>query len=402
MRFAVANYRNANRPFGIKQRDRFSHMFIIGKTGTGKSTLLRTLAEQDLRQGTGFALFDPHGDLVEPLVAAVPPERADDLVYLNVPDTSVSWHFNPVSDVSPDQRSLAAAGIVDVFKKIWSEDFGPRLEHLLRNVVFTLLDVPGSTFAHIPRLLTDRGYRRSLVRHVTNKEVREFWFTEYDRYSPAFRAVVVAPLQNKVGALLTDPLLRSIFSGAESSLDLADMMDNGKVLLINLAKGSVGEGPASLLGSLLLSHLALIALARADRPESTRQPFFVYLDEYHTFTTLSLATMLSELRKYKTGVVLAQQYLSQVDPQIRDAVFGNAATFISFRVGARDARLIAHELGSPFTPDDLIHLPNYHIYLKLMIDGQPSKAFSAQTQPPEELDLSASNTVFGAPDRTYR
>lgn len=378
---AKTNYRNAGMPFGIKLRDRFSHMFIIGKTGTGKSTLLRVLAEQDLSNNIGFALFDPHGDLAEELVRRLPSARAQDLVYLNVPDTTQAWHFNPLAGVSGSQRALAAAQVVDVFKKIWSEDFGPRLEHLLRNVVFALLEVPEAHFGLIPRLLTDRAYRESVLRYVSNKEVRAFWLTEYERYSPAFRAVVVAPLQNKIGALLTDPLLRNILAAPRSTLDLQVIMDSGKVLLVNLSKGQIGEGPASVLGSLLVSHLSLTSLARAKCSATDRRPYIIYLDEYHTFTTLSLATMLSELRKYKTGVVLAQQYLSQVDSQIRDAVFGNVGTFIAFRVGARDASLIAQELGPPFTPDDLIHLPNYRIYLKLMINGQPSKAFSASTLP---------------------
>jgi energy-coupling factor transporter ATP-binding protein EcfA2 len=376
--FARTNHRNEGRLFGIKARDRLSHVLAIGKTGTGKSTLLKTLISQDIRNGHGCALFDPHGDLAEEVLALVPEHRRRDLVYLDVPDTSNVWHFNPLSGIPEEKHALAAAGLVEVFKKLWSEDWGPRLEHLLRNVAFTLLSRKGSSLGDIPRLLTDQTWRREVVQDVTNEEVRFFWSTEYERYSPAFRAVVAAPLQNKVGAFLSDPLLRSILTG-ESSFNLRSIMDEGKVLLVNLSKGKIGEGPSSLLGALLVSSISLSAFSRAEG--KTRRPFYLYLDEFHSFTTLSLATMLSELRKYGVGLVLAHQYFSQLETEIRDAVLGNAGTLISFRVGALDAPLLAREFSPVFEADDLLSLPNYHIYLKLMIDGEVSRPFSAVTIP---------------------
>ena len=373
--FARTNHRNKGIPFGIRRADRRTHMYVIGKTGTGKSTLLKTLMREDVRNGEGFALLDPHGDLAEALVALVPPARQGDLIYLDVPDSSFSWHFNPFAGVPKERWALAAAGMVEVFKKLWTDEWGPRLEHLLRNVVFTLLEA-GGTLGDVPRLLTDKEFRVGLVRQVSNEVVRAFWEKEYAGYSPPFRAVVTAPLQNKVAAFLTDPRLNAILTGERSSFDLGQVMDEGKILIVNLAKGKLGEGPASLLGSLLVSHLSLAALERADRPEAKRRDFYLYLDEFHTFATLTLATMLSELRKYRLNLVLAHQYLGQLETEIRDAVFGNAGTFIAFRVGALDAPTVARELSPKFEADDLLTLPNFSVYLKLMIDGEPSKPFS--------------------------
>jgi Type IV secretion-system coupling protein DNA-binding domain len=377
--FARTNHRNAGIPFGIKRADRRNHMYVIGKTGTGKSTLLKTLILQDVKNGEGLALLDPHGDLAAEIVSRVPPSRRGDLIYLDVPDRSLSWHFNPFAGVPKERQALAAAGMVETFKKLWPDEWGPRLEHLLRNVVFTLL-AAGGTLGDVPRLLSERDFRNAAVRQVTNGMVREFWEKEYAGYSPAFRAVVTAPLQNKLGAFLTDPLLHSILTGERSSFDLRLVMDEGKILVVNLAKGKLGEGPAALLGSLLVSHLSLAALERSDRPEEERRDFYLYLDEFHTFATLTLATMLSELRKYRLNLVLAHQYLSQLEPEIRDAVFGNAGTFIAFRVGALDALTVGRELSPRFEADDLLSLPNFSVYLRLMIDGEPSRPFSAILQ----------------------
>lgn len=377
--FARTDFRGVHTRFGIRKADRRSHMYVIGATGTGKSTLLKTLILQDLWRGEGLALFDPHGDLAEEMVSLIPASRRGDLIYLDVPDRSRVWHFNPLGGIPEVRHALAAAGIVEVFRKLWSDEWGPRLEHLLRNVVFTLLATPGTSLGDIPRLLADREWRRGIVPRVSNEEVRSFWRDEYERYSPAFRAVVTAPLLNKVGAFLTDPTLKSILTGARSTLDLRRIMDEGKILVVNLAKGKLGEGPASLLGSLLVSSLGLAAFGRADVPQEERRDFYLYLDEFHTFATLSLANMLSELRKYRMGMVLAHQYLSQLEPEVRDAVWGNAGTFISFRVGALDAPLVARVFEPTFEAEDLVSLPNFHIYLRLMICGEVSGGFSALT-----------------------
>lgn len=368
----------------IATHDRLHHLFALGRTGSGKSTFMGGLLMQDLSCGTGAALLDPHGDLVEEVVEAARSLQKEHLIHLDLANPACRFHFNPLADVPSTSRALAAAGLVEAFKKLWADDWGPRLEHVLRNVVFTLLEMPDATLADVPPLLADRRFRRQALQHVSNKEVRAFWTTEYDRYSPAFRAVVAAPLQNKIGAILTDPLLRRVFTGKQSSFRFRQVMDEGKVVLVNLAKGRIGEGPATILGSLLVSSLSLAALSRADVPEEKRRPFFVYLDEFHTFSTLSLATMLSELRKYKVGMVLANQYLGQLDPRVRDAVIANAGTLIAFRLGAQDARFLAPEFAPVFELEDLLSLPNYHIYLRLMINGEPSRPFSARTLSPDE------------------
>jgi hypothetical protein len=377
--FARVVHRSDDLIFGIRQDDRYFHMYIIGKTGTGKSHLIQTMARQDAENDRGFALFDPHGDLVRGLRAMIPPSREGDVIYLDVANPDRPFSFNLFADVPEASRSLAAAELVEVFKKIWPDDWGPRLEHLLRNVVFTLLENDGSSLGDIPRLLTDRSFRSEMTGSLANDAVRAFWQEEFTNYSPAFRAIVVAPLQNKVGALLTDPLLKRIFTGTENPIDIRAIVDTGKILLVNLDKGRIGDGPAMILGSFLVSHVALAGLRRSSRPPNERKDFIAYLDEFLTFATQSVITMLSELRKYRVGLMLAHQHLAQLDPGVRDAVFGNVGTFIVFRIGGADAALVARELSPTFSSEDLTSLPQYHLYLRLMIDGQASPAFSATT-----------------------
>jgi energy-coupling factor transporter ATP-binding protein EcfA2 len=373
------NSRNSGLAFGIKQADRRVHLLVTGKTGSGKSHFLKLIAEQDAQAGNGFALFDPHGDLALSVQHVLPEDRRPELVYVDVSDATCRWRFNPFAGVSVEKQPLAAAGIVEVFKKLWLEDWGPRLEHLLRNVAYTLLATEGATFADVPELLSNRTYRLEIARQLRNETVRDFWTNEFDKYTTGLRAMVIAPLQNKVGALLTDPVLRRFFTEEGDRLDLRRLMDDGKILIMNLDKGRIGEGPCALLGSLILSHLALAGLSRSDTPEEERRDFSIILDEFQTFTTQSLVNMLSELRKYRCSLVLAHQHLSQLDHSIRDAVFGNVGSIVSFRVGAADAQYLAREFAPRISPEDLVSLPRYHIYVKLLIDGQPSQPFSAET-----------------------
>lgn len=378
--FAETNARNTRRPFGIRRSDRRFHMYVLGKTGVGKSTLLKTLAVQDALNGDGLAVLDPHGDVVREVFDAVPDARRADVLLLDTPGGN--WTFNPLAGIEPGKESLAVAELIEMFRKIWSDDWGPRLEHLLRNVLFTLCETPGSTLADVMPLLVDSDYRNEVARSLQNEDVRDFWLREFNRYSPAFRAVVVAPLQNKLGALLTDPRLKRILGAKESSFELRSVMDSGKILLVNLSRGEIGEGPAMILGAVLAARIGLEGMARADRAEQSRRDFFLYLDECQMFATLSLANMLAELRKYRVSLILANQFLGQLEPLVRDAILGNVGTLVAFRLSAADARVIAAEMAPVFTADDFVGLPNHHIYLRLMIDAQVSRPFSATTLRP--------------------
>jgi type IV secretory pathway TraG/TraD family ATPase VirD4 len=377
--FARTNFRSGGRIFGIRRADRLSHIYVIGKTGAGKSTLFETLMRQDLENGEGFSLLDPHGDLFEKMNGAVPKGRRDSVITWDVTDPSSSIRFNPLSGVEPEKRSLAVAGLIAAFERQWHDSWGVRMEHVLRNTLFALLEAGGATLADIPRLLEVDSFRREVLGRVANKQARGFFEREYESYAPSMRAQVIGPILNKVGAFLADPTLYRILVAPENSFDLRRLMDSGGVLLVNLAKGKIGEGPASLLGSLLVASIGLSGLSRAELPVERRRPFFIYLDEFQSFATLSLAGMLSELRKYGVGLILANQYLSQLSPEIRDAVLGNVGTLIAFRVGAADAPLLAREFAPVFGAEDLLSLPNRSIYLKLLVDGVVSRPFSAET-----------------------
>lgn len=373
------DFRNDRRVFGIKREDRFSHIYVIGKTGTGKSTLLETMALQDLEQGNGFALIDPHGDLVERIATRVPASRQEDVVYLNAADPSQPYGYNPLRHVRADRIPLAASGLMEVFKKLWPDAWGVRMEHILRNTLMALLEQPNATMHDILRVFSDKAYRKQIVASLKNETVKAFLEKEYERFSFGYRSDGIAPIQNKVGAFLADPMLNRILTAPQKDLHIRQIMDEGRVLLVNLAKGRIGEDSSSLLGGLLVTTIGLAAYTRTDMPETQRRDFFVYIDEFQSFTTLALADMLSELRKYRVGFTIAHQYLNQLEPDVRHAVLGNAGTIVSFRVGAEDAPYLAREFQPSFQEVDLLQLPNHQIYLKLMIDGMPCKPFSAKT-----------------------
>ncbi len=388
--FAQANFRNTLTAFGIKRADRRAHLYILGKTGTGKSTLLESLMLADLKKGFGFALLDPHGDLVKKVKAQIPWSRRDDVIDFDVPDKHQPYGFNPLASVSLDKRPLACSGLIQVFKHLWSDSWGPRLEYILRNCLLSLLDYPNATLADILKLLSDREFRKKVIPYITNDQIKEFWIKEFDKYPERLKAEAISPIQNKVGAFLSHPLLQKILTNPEKPLSLRRVMDEGKILLVNLAKGSLGEDTSNLLGSLLISRFDLAALSRANELEEERRDYTLFLDEFHNFTTQSLVLMLSELRKYRLSLVLANQYLTQISDPIRDAILGNVGTIIIFRIGAMDAEIFAQEFAPEFKITDFINLPNFHIYLKMMIDGKISAPFSAVTLPPGSASVQSS------------
>lgn len=383
--FAVTNARQPTRTFGIKQRDRLFHTYVIGKTGAGKTTLLETLATQDILNTRGAAVIDPHGDLADRLMDCIPPGRQDDVVYLNVPDLVQPFGYNPLRRIPRDKVPLAASGLMEALKKLWDEAWGVRMEHVLRNALYALLEAGDATLPDILRMFSDKSFRSKVISRTKNEQVRAFWTQEFPNYNPRYRQEMIAPIQNKVGAFLADPRLYRIFTSAPVDLHFRKLMDDGKILIVNLAKGRLGEDSANLLGALLVTTLGLAALSRADTSESDRPDFHILIDEFQCFTTLSVANMVSELRKYHVGLVLAHQNLYQLEPDVRHAVLGNVGTIVSFRLGPEDAGIIAREFEPTFTRENLVNLPNHHIYLKLMIDGEPSRPFSATTLHPDAL-----------------
>ena len=398
---AVTNWRDIRKIFGIKQKNRRGHMYIIGKTGTGKTTLLANMAISDIKQGNGLAVIDPHGDLSETILSHIPKERISDAIYFNPGDLEYPIAFNPLRKVPPDLHHLVVSGLISTFKKIWSDFWGPRLEHILRQSLFTLLEYPDSTLLDISRLLTEKEYRLKVLASVKNPHVLKFWKYEFDTYSKWLRSEAISPILNKVGQFLTNLPLRNILGQVENTFSMREVMDQGKILIVNLSKGKIGEDNSTVLGSLILNQLYLAAVSRANIPEDKRKAFYLYVDEFHNFITLSFADMLSESRKYGLNLIFAHQYIKQLLDKIKDAIFGNIGTLISFKVGVDDAYYLAKEFGPTFSHNDLIALPNFELYIKLMIDGITSKAFSASTLPLPIPQYSFTEDIIGESRKQY-
>ena len=377
--FAETDFRGKRQRFGIRRRDRRHHMYVMGKTGMGKSTLLRTLISSDLKAGNGVALVDPHGDLAEAVIRDLPESRLRQLIGFAAADPTGQFGYNPLHGVDPSRRHLAASGVVGAFRKTWADFWGPRMEYILYNAVRTLLDCPDASLLDLPRLLTDDLYRRGVLNYVTDPRVKEFWLKEFAVYPPHFRAEALVPIQNKVGQYLASPVIRRILGRNEKNLNLRRVMDGRWVLVANLSKGQLGQETSALLGSLLIAGLELAALGRAEIPEQDRRDFYLYVDEFQTFATLSFAGILQEARKYRLNLIMAHQYLGQLEEEVRDAVFGNVGTIITFGLGAEDAKYLAREFYPTFSEADFLNLPRYYIYVRLMIDGVMSKPFSGTT-----------------------
>lgn len=380
--FAKTNFRNQERVFGIKTDDRRRHMYIIGKTGMGKTNLLENMAVQDIRNGHGVCYIDPHGDTAEKLIKAIPADRINDVIYVNPADQKFPIAFNVMEKVDPEYRHLVASGLIGVFKKIWADSWGPRLEYILRNAILALLEYPGSTLLGVTRILVDKKYRLKVVDKVTDPVVKMFWVEEFTKWNERVLQEVVSPIQNKVGQFLSTSLIRNIVGQTASTFDVREAMDDRKILILNLSKGRIGEDASALLGAMMITKIQLAAMGRVDIPEEDRKDFYLYVDEFQNFATLSFANILSEARKYHLNLILANQYVEQIEEEVRNAIFGNAGSIVSFRVGAMDAEFLEKEFEPVFMQNDIVNLPKYNIYLKLMIDGIAGDAFSAVTLPP--------------------
>jgi hypothetical protein len=386
--FAITDFRDVKRCFGIKEKNRAGHMYILGKTGTGKSTLIQNMVVSDIRRGHGMALIDPHGDLTKAVLNLVPKRRVKDVIYFNPADLDSPIAFNPLERVEPDKSHLITSSLVTVFKKVSGDFWGPRMEHILRNAILALMERPESTLLDIPLLLTDKYFRGNIINTLANPVVQNFWLLEFEKYSPWLRSDATAPILNRIGQFLSSPLIRNIVCQPRSSFNLRQIMDEGKILIVDLSKGKIGDDNCALLGSLLVIKLQLAALSRADIPEEKRRYFHLFIDEIHSFLTMSFIDILSEARKYKLYLVMSHQYIDQLDERVRSAIIGNVGTIISFRVGAEDAKILAKEFHPTFSEADLVNIPNHHIYLKMMIDGHTSNAFSAVTLPPAQTTVS--------------
>lgn len=379
----ITNYRNQRQRFGIKDKDRLQHVYVIGKSGTGKSTLLENMAISDIERGNGCGIIDPHGDIVKDLLNYIPEERKGDLIYFNATDTEHPIAFNPLHGVNPKYHHLVASGLISTFKKIWADSWGPRLEYILRFCLLTLMEYPDATLLDIQPLLTDMGFRNHVLLYVQNEVSKSFWKKEFEKYSPQFRSEVISPILNKTGLFLTSIPLRNIVGQKTKGIRMQQVLDEGKIMIVNLSKGEIGEDASSLFGSILLTSIQLAAMHRATQPEHTRKPFYLYVDEMHSFISLSFVDVLAEARKYGLSLFLTHQYIEQIDERIRGAIFGNVGTIISFRLGATDAEYMEKEFYPIFNKEDFVNLPKYEMYMKLMIDRATSKPFSAISLPPK-------------------
>lgn len=383
--FAETDSRSEHKKFGIKSQDRSKHVYVIGKSGMGKSTLLENMAVQDIQNGHGLAFVDPHGGTAEKLLEYIPEERIKDVVYFAPFDMEYPVAFNIMEDVGVEKRHLVVNGLMSVFEKIWEDAWSARMAYILQNTLLALLEYPEATLLAVNRMYTDKEFRNQVVANVTDVSVKNFWTQEYAKYTDKYVQEATPAIQNKIGQFAGNPLIRNIIGQSKSSFDVRKIMDEKKIMIVNLSKGRVGEGNARLLGSMLITKIYLAAMSRADENASTLMklpPFYLFVDEFQSFADKSFADILSEARKYKLCLTMAHQYIEQMEEEVRDAVFGNVGTMITFRVGAYDAEILEKEFAPVFTAEDLVNLGLRQVYLKLMIDSVTSHPFSATTIPP--------------------
>jgi len=383
--FAETDYRNQRARFGIKSRDRTRHMYVIGKSGVGKSTMLENMAIQDIARGEGLAVLDPHGSFAEKMLDYIPMDRIKDVIYFAPFDTENPISFNVLEDVGADKRHFVAAGLMSTFKKIWVDAWSARMEYILNNILLALLESPDATLLGVNRMLSDKAFREKTVAKITDPGVKAFWVEEFAKYGDRYMQEAGAAIQNKIGQFTASPLIRNLIGQPKSSFDIRDAMDNQKILIVNLSKGRIGEQNTSLLGSMIITKIYLAAMSRADASPARMAElpnFYFYVDEFQSFANESFSNILSEARKYKLALVIAHQYVAQMEESVRDAVFGNVGTSISFRVGPLDGELLEKVFSPQFTANDLVNLGMAQIYLSLLINDMGSSPFSARTLPP--------------------
>ncbi len=406
--FGKTTFRNQMRKFGIKRDDRRRHFYAIGKTGMGKTQMLENMAIQDIQRGDGVGFIDPHGEAATNLLNFIPEKRINDVIYFNPADFERVIGFNVMERVETEYRHLVASGLMGVFKKIWPDVWSPRMEYILNNTILALLDYPNTTLLGINRMMSDVEYRKKIVESINDPVVKSFWTKEFASWSQQYRTEAVAAIQNKVGQFVSVPLVRNIIGQVKSTINMRDIMDNQKILIVNLSKGKIGEDNSTLLGALIITKLQLAAMERVNIPEEERKDFFLYIDEFQNFATRSFVNILSEARKYRLVLNLGHQYIGQLDEDdpgghhMRDAIFGNVGTITTFRVGAEDAEALEKEFMPSIMIEDIINLPKYNIYTKLMIDGIAGRPFSAQTLPPiKEYEKDCGEKVIRASGERY-
>lgn len=400
--FAETNFRNERRRFGIKTDDRRRHVYIIGKTGMGKTTLLENMILADIYAGHGCCYIDPHGDTAEKILDFIPSHRINDVVYFNPADIDYPMGFNILETENDEQKPLIASGLMGVFKKIWPDVWSPRMEYILMNCVLALLDYPGATLLGINRLLVDKEYRARVIAKMRDPIVKTFWVAEFTSWSEKYATEAIAPVQNKVGQFLSSSVIRNIVAQVKSTLNLRRIMDDGKILIVNLSKGRIGEDNMRLLGGMLITKLQLAAQERQNIPkEEDRRDFYLFVDEFQNFANESFANILSEARKYRLNLIVAHQYIEQLDEKVTPAIFGNVGTIITFRVGSADAEAMEVEFAPTFLPEDLVNIAKFQIYLKLMVDGVSTPPFSANSLPPIAQRTSSVSKVVAVSRERY-
>ncbi len=383
--FGITDARNKQIKFGIKAKDRTRHFYVIGKTGMGKSTVLENMAVQDIQSGEGICFIDPHGKSADLLLEYIPESRIKDVVYFAPFDTDHPIAFNVMEDVGYDKRHLVVSGLMSTFKKIWVDAWSARMEYILSNTLLALLEYPGATLLGVNKMYSDKAYRKKVVDNISDPSVKSFWVDEFAKYTDKFAAEATPAIQNKIGQFTNNPLIRNIIGQPKSSFDIRKMMDERKIMIVNLSKGRVGDSNANLLGAMLITKIYLAAMSRADSSEATLRTlpqFYLYVDEFQSFANESFADILSEARKYKLNLTIAHQYIEQMSDEVRAAVFGNVGTMVVFRVGAYDADVLEKEFAPQFTAEDIVNLGQFQLYLRLMIDGVGSQPFSARNIPP--------------------